>query len=147
MCVLTDSRGSAALISAVVLSLQLLAAENLAQAQSTNSPLPCVSQWDMSSTNKAVSGQGFLSQLQKPVSSATGRTETTVPLASDLGQLEWTGQYVERWVRVPAGNAGQVKLIKFLIPVYREKGTQRKASVGTEDKKKNLMTVQRLPDP
>jgi hypothetical protein len=51
--------------------------------------------------------------------------------------LDSTGEYVERYVRVPEGNSGKAKLIRFLIPVYREKGTHRKASVGTEDKQKN----------
>ena len=53
---------------------------------------------------------------------------------AEIGNLEWTGQYAERFLRVPEGNSGKPKLVRFLIPVYREKSTRPEASVGTEDK-------------
>ena len=53
---------------------------------------------------------------------------------TEIDNLEWTGQYVERFLRIPEGNSGKPKLVRFLIPVYREKSTKPEASVGTEDK-------------
>ncbi len=53
---------------------------------------------------------------------------------AEIANLEWTGQYVERFLRIPEGNSGKPKLVRFLIPVYREKSTKPEASVGTEDK-------------
>lgn len=144
MYVLTDSRVKAALIPAVLLSLQLLAANcSRIYAQATNHPttitsssVPAVSTLDTSSTNRT--DQNYLTQLRTSIARDSNRAE---PLSTEVGdeinQLEWTGQYVERYVRVPEGNSGKAKLIRFLIPVYREKGTQRKISVGTEDKQKN----------
>lgn len=138
-----DSRVKAALIPALVLSLQLLANRSPIYAQATNQPTtitsssaPSVSTLDTSSTNRT--DQNYLTQLR----ASTARDSNKAgPLSTEVGneinQLEWTGQYVERYVRVPEGNSGKAKLIRFLIPVYREKGTQRKISVGTEDKRKN----------
>ncbi len=143
MYVSTDSRVKAALIPALVLSLQLLANSSSIYAQATNQPTtttsssaPSVSTLDTSSTNKT--DQNYLTQLR----ASTARDPNKAGLLStevgdEIDQLEWTGQYVERYVRVPEGNSGKAKLIRFLIPVYREKGTQRKISVGTEDKRKN----------
>lgn len=144
MYVSTDSRVKAALIPALVLSLQLLAANSSPiYAQATNHPpttvsssVPSVSTLDTSSTNRT--DQNYLTQLRTSIARDSNKAE---PLSTEVGdeinQLEWTGQYVERFVRVPEGNSGKAKLIRFLIPVYREKGTQRKISVGTEDKRKN----------
>jgi len=53
---------------------------------------------------------------------------------AEIANLEWTGQYIERFLRIPEGNSGKPKLVRFLIPVYREKSTKPEASVGTEDK-------------
>jgi hypothetical protein len=142
--VLTDSRVKAALIPALVLNLQLLAANcSPICAQVTNHPtsitsssVPSVSTLDTSSTNRT--DQNYLTQLRTSIardSNKAGPLRTEV--GDEIDQLEWTGQYVERYVRVPEGNSGKAKLIRFLIPVYREKGTQRKISVGTEDKQKN----------
>ena len=141
MYVSTDSRVKAALTPAVVLALQLLLGANLIYGQSTNHPTtiispsdPSVSRLDTGSTNGT--GQACLSQLRKPTVRDSSKPLTT-EVGDEINQLEWTGQYVERYVRVPEGNTGKAKLIRFLIPVYREKGTQRKASVGTEDKREN----------
>ena len=137
MYVSTDSRVKAALKPAVVLALQLLLGTNLIYGQATNHPTtisPTVSRLDTSSTNGT--GQACLSQLRKPTVRDSSKPLTT-EVDEQINHLEWTGQYVERYVRVPEGNTGKAKLIRFLIPVYREKGTQRKASVGTEDKRKN----------
>ena len=139
MYVSTDSRVKAALKPAVVLALQLLLGTNLIYGQATNHPTtisPTVSRLDTSSTNGT--GQGYLPQLRKPTARDSTEVEPlTTEVDEQINHLEWTGQYVERYVRVPEGNTGKAKLIRFLIPVYREKGTQRKASVGTEDKRKN----------
>ena len=133
----------AALISALVVSLQLLAANSsLIYAQATNhrttitsSSVSSVSSLDTGSTNETDQN---LTQLRPSIARDSSKA---IPLSTEFGdeinQLEWTGQYVERYVRVPEGNSGKAKLIRFLIPVYREKGTQRKMSVGTEDKRKN----------
>lgn len=146
MCVLTESRVKATLIPAVILSLQLLAGNSLIYGQATNLQTAIgvpssVSKLDTTSTNKAAQNQKYLSQLRKPQARDPGNTgSVTDEVGGDINHLEWTGQYTERFVRVPEGNSGKAKLIRFLVPVYREKGTQRKASVGTEDKQKNLAT-------
>ena len=63
---------------------------------------------------------------------STGAATNDAP--AEIANLEWTGQYVERFLRIPEGNSGKPKLVRFLIPVYREKSTKPEASVGTEDK-------------
>jgi hypothetical protein len=130
----------------VIFSLQLLAGNSLICGQATNlqtaiSASSPVSKLDTTSTNKAAQNQKYLSQLRKPQACDTGNTgSVTNEVGGDINHLEWTGQYTERFVRVPEGNSGKAKLIRFLVPVYREKGTQRKASVGTGDEQKNLVT-------
>lgn len=138
--VLTESRMKATLILAVIFSLQLLSGNSLIYGQTANlqtaiSVPSSVSKLDMTSTNGAGQTQKFLSQLHRPQARATGSVTNAV--GGEINHLEWTGQYAERFVRVPEGNYGKAKLIRFLIPVYREKGTHRTASVGTEDKQKN----------
>ena len=118
---------------------------NLIDAQTNSHPIIVSSQsahrvsaLDTPSTNRTDQAQNYLSQLRTSVLDDSNKTAPIAALdCSDTGQLEWTGQYVERYVRVPEGNSGKAKLIRFLIPVYREKGTQRQASVGTEGKQKN----------
>ncbi len=63
---------------------------------------------------------------------------------AEIANLEWTGQYVERFLRIPEGNSGKPKLVRFLIPVYREKSTKPEASVGTEDKQEQDRQVQEI---
>ena len=63
---------------------------------------------------------------------STGAAANDAP--AEIANLEWTGQYVERFLRIPEGNSGKPKLVRFLIPVYREKSTKPEASVGTADK-------------
>jgi hypothetical protein len=140
---LKDNRVKAALIPAVILSLQLLAANSsLLCGQTTNlhttfappSRSPVLKLYT-TSTNEAGPAQGYLSQLNRPQAPETGYTATvTNEIGGEINHLDSTGEYVERYVRVPEGNSGKAKLIRFLIPVYREKGTHRKASAGTEDK-------------
>jgi hypothetical protein len=62
----------------------------------------------------------------------------------EVANLEWTGQYTERFLRIPEGNAGKTKLVRFLIPVYREKSTKPEASVGTEGKHKQDRSVREI---
>jgi hypothetical protein len=140
--VLTDNRVKAA----VILSLQLLAANsNHLCGQTTNlqatfappSRRP-VLKLDTTSTNEAGPAPNYLSQLRRPQPNELGHSATvTNEIGGEINHLDSTGEYVERYVRVPEGNSGKAKLIRFLIPVYREKGTHRKASAGTEDKQKN----------
>ena len=143
MYVLTNSRVKAAPISAVILGLQLLAANsNLLCGQTTNLQTTFASpsrspvlKLDTTSTNEAGQPQKYLSQLRRPQPNELGHTATvTNEIGGEINHLDSTGEYVERYVRVPEGNSGKAKLIRFLIPVYRERGTHRKASVGTEDK-------------
>ena len=47
--------------------------------------------------------------------------KATNELADILEQLEPTGQYVERYVRIPGGNNGEPRLVRTLIPVMRIK--------------------------
>ena len=141
--VLTESRMKATLILAVIFSLQLLSGNSLIYGQTANlqtaiSVPSSVSKLDTISTNRAGQNQKFLSQLRRPQACETGNTGSVInEVGGDINHLEWTGQYAERFVRVPEGNYGKAKLIRFLIPVYREKGTHRTASVGPEDKQKN----------
>jgi hypothetical protein len=40
-------------------------------------------------------------------------------LGAQISQLEPTGQYVERYVRIPAGSQGEdPKVIRFYVPVF-----------------------------
>lgn len=49
---------------------------------------------------------------------------TTNAVVNELGpeikNLTPTGEYVERYMHVPEGNQGGTKLVKFLVPVYRQ---------------------------
>lgn len=45
----------------------------------------------------------------------------TNELGDKLKDLEFTGEYVERFVRIPEGNAGKAKFTRFLVPVFRRK--------------------------
>ena len=82
----------------------------------------------------------YASQIRNQTAQHAGNTVLATngaPIELDnLDNLEWTGQYAERFLRIPEGNSGKPKLVRFLIPVYREKSTKPEASVGTEDKKK-----------
>lgn len=145
MYVLADSRMKATLMTAVVFTLQALLVPDLINAQTNSHPITVSSQsadrvsaLDTPSTNRTDQAQNYLSQLRTPTLEDSIKSRSISALGgSEIDQLEWTGQYVERYVRVPEGNSGKAKLIRFLIPVYREKGTQRQASVGTEGKQKN----------
>ncbi len=140
MYLFTDSRVKAALAAVILSLLLLLANSNLLCGQTTNVQAAAnppsrspVLKLDKSSNNEAAQNPKYLPQLRRPQTTETINIGTvTNDLGGDIKQLEWTGEYVERYVRVPEGNSGKAKLIRFLIPVYREKGTHRKASVGTE---------------
>lgn len=47
-------------------------------------------------------------------------------LGGQMQNLEVTGEYAERYLHVPAGPGASGKLIKFLVPIYREKAEIRK---------------------
>ena len=47
--------------------------------------------------------------------------KATNELAAILSQLEPTGQYVERYVRIPGGNNSEPRLVRTLVPVLRIK--------------------------
>jgi hypothetical protein len=77
----------------------------------------------------------YVSQIRDQAAQHAGNTVLATNGAPiELDNLEWTGQYAERFLRIPEGNSGKPKLVRFLIPVYREKSTKPEASVGTEDK-------------
>ena len=143
MHVLLESPVKAAFITVAVFTLQLLLAPGVTYGQTNRQDTAAppsasrVSHWDTTSTNRTAAAQGYLPQLRNPVHRTPDKMGVAQEVDSQLEGLEWTGQYVERYIRVPQGNTGQAKLIKFLIPVYREQGTQRKVSVGAEDKRKN----------
>ena len=140
MYVSTDSRVKAALAAVILSLLLLLANSDLLYGQTTNFQAAAnppsrspVLKLDKNSNNEAAQNPKYLPQLRRSQTTETSNIGTvTNDLGGDINQLEWTGEYVERYVRVPEGNSGKAKLIRFLIPVYREKGTHRKASVGTE---------------
>ena len=77
----------------------------------------------------------YLIQIRNQAAQYAGNTAfATNELPVEIANLEWTGQYAERFLRIPEGNSGKPKLVRFLIPVYREQSTKPEASVGTEDK-------------
>jgi hypothetical protein len=46
----------------------------------------------------------------------------TNEIGAQLSRLEPTGQFVERYVRIPSGNPGEeTKVIRCLVPVFRVK--------------------------
>jgi hypothetical protein len=74
---------------------------------------------------KAVSGttNSILHQLKSQATPGEAKTVATggKALSEQIGNLEPTGQYLERDLRIPEGNAGGARFVKFLIPVYKEK--------------------------
>jgi hypothetical protein len=78
----------------------------------------------------------YLVQIRNQAAPSAGNTViATNSVPAGIGNLEWTGQYTERFLRIPEGNSGKPKLVRFLIPVYREKSTKPEASVKAEDKR------------
>jgi hypothetical protein len=131
---------------ALTLSVQLLLGAIPSFGQ-TNSPAAAVLKGDTivpnvgtnrirEAANKGTgSDRDYLIQIRSQAAQFAGNTvvaTNNVPI--QIGNLEWTGQYAERFVRIPEGNSGKPKLVRFLIPVYREQSTKPEASVGTEDK-------------
>ena len=51
-------------------------------------------------------------------------------LSQQISNLEPTGQYVERDIRIPEGDSGGAKFVRFLIPVYKEKEIKQAADRG-----------------
>ena len=132
---------------AVTLGVQLLLGATSLFGQ-TNSPTPSVLKRDTTVSNVgtdrhrealakgADADRDYLIQVRHqaaPNAASTGVAANNAPI--EIGNLEWTGQYAERFLRIPEGNSGKPKLVRFLIPVYREKSTKPEASVGTEDKR------------
>jgi hypothetical protein len=61
-----------------------------------------------------------LKKLQRQAAEDQSVSAGVNELGDHLSQLEPTGQFVERYVRIPAGTAGEdPKVIRFYIPVYR----------------------------
>ena len=136
-------------ILAATLSVQLLlgATSSFGQTNSRTAPVLkrgiSVSAVSNVGTNRnqelvnkgADTDRDYVSQIRNQAAQHAGNTvlgTNEVPI--ELNNLEWTGQYAERFLRIPEGNSGKPKLVRFLIPVYREKSTTPEASVGTEDK-------------
>lgn len=53
-------------------------------------------------------------------------------LSEQISNLEPTGQYVERDIRIPEGNGGGAKFVRFLIPVYKEKQVTKAVDRGNQ---------------
>ena len=137
------------MIFAVTLSVQLLLGATSSFGQ-TNSRIAAVLKRGTSvstvsnvGTNRnqepvnkgADADRDYVSQIRDQAAQHAGNTVLATNEAPiELDNLEWTGQYAERFLRIPEGNSGKPKLVRFLIPVYREKSTKPEASVGTEDK-------------
>lgn len=80
----------------------------------------------------ASSTNSILDQVK--VKTVPSRVKTAPAGSNDLSQqisnLEPTGQYVERDIRIPEGDSGGAKFVRFLIPVYREKEIKQAADRG-----------------
>ena len=134
------------MLFAVTLSAQLLLGATPSYGQSSNRPPAVVKQGNNVSnvgTNRsqetanrgADPARDYLMQIHDQATQHAASTVVATNSAlAEIGNLEWTGQYAERFLRIPEGNSGKPKLVRFLIPVYREKSTSPEASVGTEDK-------------
>lgn len=148
-------------ILTAVLGVQLLIATTSSSLSQTNrQAVPVLKQYSTVSdvgtarrpetvSKKADSERDSLLQIrtQAARSSAGAATVTNDTPIAAVGNLEWTGQYVERFVRIPEGNSGKPKLVRFLIPVYREKSTKPETSVGTGDKQEqNRQGADNSPD-
>jgi hypothetical protein len=131
---------------AVTLSAQLLLGATPSYGQTSNRPT-AVLERDINVSNvgtnrsQAIANKGadpdreYLIDIRNQAAQCAANTVVaTNSVPAEIGNLEWTGQYAERFLRVPEGNSGKPKLVRFLIPVYREKSTRPEASVGTEDK-------------
>ena len=53
--------------------------------------------------------------------SITDKLGGTNELKEQLSQLEPTGRYVERYIRIPASQNSEGRLVRCLIPVFRAK--------------------------
>ncbi len=84
---------------------------------------------------KAEAGSSTNSILdQIKIKTVPSRVKTAPAGSNDLSQqisdLEPTGQYVERDIRIPEGDSGGAKFVRFLIPVYKEKEISKAADRG-----------------
>jgi hypothetical protein len=135
------------MLFAVTLSAQLLLGATASYGQTSNRP-PAVLKRDTNVSNAgtnrsqeaankgADTDRDYLIQIRNQAAQhAINTVVDTNNVPTEIGNLEWTGQYAERFLRIPEGNSGKPKLVRFLIPVYREKSTKPEASVGTEDKR------------
>jgi len=144
------------MLFAVTLSVQLLLGATSSYGQASNGPNAVLKRDNNVSnvgtnrsqevTNKgADSDRDYLVQIRNQAAQCPANTVVDTNNApAEVGNLEWTGQYVERFLRIPEGNSGKPKLVRFLIPVYREKSTKPEASVGTEDKQEQDRRVREI---
>ncbi len=135
------------MLFAVTLSAQLLLGATASYGQTSNRPnavLKRDTNVSNAGTNRsqeaankgADTDRDYLNQIRNQAAQCAANTVVaTNDAPTEIGNLEWTGQYAERFLRIPEGNSGKPKLVRFLIPVYREKSTKPEASVGTEDKR------------
>jgi hypothetical protein len=144
---LNNSTMKTRMFFAVTLGVQLLLGATSSYGQTSNRLNAVLKQDNNVSNvganrNQEVTHKGaetdrdYLIQIRSqaaPNAAGTGVATSIAP--TEIGNLEWTGQYAERFLRIPEGNSGKPKLVRFLIPVYREKSTKPEASVGTEDKR------------
>ena len=131
---------------AVTLGVQLLLGATVSYGQTSNRPNAVLKRDNnvsnvgtnrsQETTNKrADADRDHLIQIRNQAAQCAANTVVaTNDAPTEIGNLEWTGQYAERFLRIPEGNSGKPKLVRFLIPVYREKSTKPEASVGTEGK-------------
>ena len=147
-------------ILTAVLGVQLLIATTSSSLSQTNrQAVPVLKQYSTVSdvgtdrrpetvSKKADSERDSLLRIRgQAARSSEGAATVTNDTPIAVGNLEGTGQYVERFVRIPEGNSGTPKLVRFLIPVYREKSTKPETSVGTGDKQEqNRQGADNSPD-
>jgi len=141
---------------AVTLGVQLLLGATSSYGQTSNRP-NYVLKRDNNVSNvgtnrsqetvnkRADTDRDYLIQIRNQAARCPANTVADTNNApTEVGNLEWTGQYAERFLRIPEGNSGKPKLVRFLIPVYREKSTKPEASVGTEDKQEQDRRVREI---
>ncbi len=137
----------ALLFAAGSLAAQTNVLSSAPASSATNAPAPAAPAASRPSatihieTSDAVQAPG--TSLDSPAPVATGDPRTAIlkklqqraaedqavsagvnELGDQLSQLESTGQFVERYVRIPARAAGEdPKVIRFYIPVFRMRTT------------------------
>ena len=81
-----------------------------------------------SGTNRTIHQIKAQATLSKAKAASTGGND----LSEQISNLEPTGQYIERDLRIPEGNNGGARFVRFLVPVYKEKQVTKAVNRGNQ---------------